>query len=104
MIQRPLLEVIEEVGNKIRLLERERNEAVARAKALDRVVSELIRLVNVAGAELEEILKTGANDDISQPQAVDLSAESRSLEQLGQLFPDSRRQQERRPPGASSSD
>ena len=102
MAQKSLLQQLEEVASKIRLLEREKSEAVASiralerekkeavatAQALEREVGELVSLITLAGEKVEEILKAGANDDVSQPQAVSLPAESMGLENLGEFSPD----------------
>jgi len=88
----------EEVASKVRLLEREKaeatarmealeremNEAVAKTKALEREVGELVSLITLASEEVAEILKVGAKDEISQPQADNVPTESRSLGQLGE--------------------
>ena len=94
------------VASRIRLLEREKSEAVARiralelekkeavatAKALEREVGELVSLIAMAGEKVEEILKVGANDEISQPQAVNVPAESKSLGQMGEFSADPQKQ------------
>jgi predicted nucleic acid-binding Zn-ribbon protein len=45
---------------KMKALEREKNEAVAAARALEREVGELSSLITLAGAKVDEILKIGA--------------------------------------------
>ena len=106
MVQKSLLQQLEEVASRIRLLEREKSEAVARiralelekkeavatAKALEREVGELASLITMAGEKVEEILKVGANDEISQPQAVNVPAESKSLGQMGEFSADPQKQ------------
>ena len=106
MVQKSLLQQLEEVASRIRLLEREKSEAVARiralelekkeavatAKALEREVGELVSLITTAGEKVEEILKVGANDEISQPQAVNVPAESKSLGQMGEFSADPQKQ------------
>jgi len=106
MVQKSLLQQLEEVASRIRLLEREKSEAVARiralelekkeavatAKALEREVGELVSLIAMAGEKVEEILKVGANDEISQPQAVNVPAESKSLGQMGEFSADPQKQ------------
>jgi putative FmdB family regulatory protein len=114
MAQESLLQMLEKVASRIKLLEREKsetaakiqalerekNEAVATAQALEREVGELVDLITLAGAKLEEILKVRANDEISQPQAVNVPAESKSLERLGEFSPDSQKQPKRLLPHA----
>jgi putative FmdB family regulatory protein len=109
MAQKSLLQQLAEVASKIRLLEREKSDAVARiralelekkeavatGKALEREVGELVSLVTLAGEKVEEILKAGANDEISQPQAVDVPAESKSLGQMGEFSADPQKQLKR---------
>jgi putative FmdB family regulatory protein len=112
MAQKSLLQQLEEVASRIRLLEREKNEAVARIRALEREkkeaaatvqalereVGELVSLITLAGDKVEEILKVGANDDVSQPQAVSVPAESMGLENLGEFSPDSQAELKGRSP------
>ena len=106
MVQKSLLQQLEEVAKKVRLLEGERSEtaarirtldlekkeAVATAQALQREVAELVNLITLAGERVEEILKVGANDDVSQPQAVNVPAESKSLGQMGEFSADPQKQ------------
>jgi len=80
---------------KIEALEREKNEAVATARALQREVSELVSLVTLAGEKVEEILKTGADDEVSQPQAVTVPKEPTSRERLGEFSPNPQKQPKR---------
>jgi len=49
---------------------------------------------------VEEMLKVGADDDLSQPQAVSVPAESKALEQLGEFSPVSQKQPKRLSPHA----
>jgi len=109
MVQKSLLQQLQEVASRIRLLEREKSEAVARiralelekkeavatAKALEREVGELVSLITMAGEKVEEILKVGANDEISQPQAVNVPAESKGLGQMGEFSADPQKQAKR---------
>lgn len=112
--QKSLLQQLEEVANRIRLLEsekdevvakmktleRERNEAVAKTRALEREVGEMAALITQAGEKVEEILKIGANDEISQPQAVNAPRESTFRERLGEFSADPQRQPKRLLPQA----
>ena len=106
MAQESLLQMLEDLATKVRLLERknaeaiakvealerEKSEAVATARALEREVGELVSLITLAGEKVEEILKVGADDDVSQPQAVNVPAESKSLGQMGEFSADPQRQ------------
>jgi len=85
---------------KMEALEREKNEAVAAARALEREVGEMASLITLAGQKVEEILRVGAEDDVSPPQAVSVPAESKTLEQLGEFSPVSQKQPKRLSPNA----
>ena len=80
---------------KIEALELEKNEAVATARALQREVGELVSLVTLAGEKVEEILKIGADDEVSQPQAVTVPKEPTSRERLGEFSPATQKQPKR---------
>ena len=69
-----------EATKRIEALEREMNEAVAKTKALEHEVGELASLITLVGEKVEEILKIGANDDVSQPGAVNTPEESKEPE------------------------
>jgi putative FmdB family regulatory protein len=104
-----LLQQLEEVASKIRLLEhargeavtrmealeREKNEAVAKTRALEREVGEMAALITLAGEKVEEILKVGANDDVSQPQTVNVPEESKGPMHLGEFSADPQKQLKR---------
>jgi hypothetical protein len=115
MAQRSLLQELEEVANKVRLLEREKSEAVMRTRVLEREKAEavaaaqelerenkeLISLITLVGAKVQEILKVGAPDEVSQSQAVNAPAKSAALGQLGEFSSDSQKQAKRLFPHAS---
>jgi putative FmdB family regulatory protein len=103
MTQKSLLQMLEEVDSKIRLLEREKKEAVAKIQVLEREVDALAALISLAGAKVDEILKVGANDEISQPQAVNPPVASKDLERLGEFSPDTQKELKRGWPRASGS-
>jgi len=84
---------------KMEALEREKNEAVATARALEREVAEMASLITLAGQKVEEILRVGADDDVS-PQAVSVPAEPKTLEPLGEFSPVSQKQPKRLSPNA----
>jgi putative FmdB family regulatory protein len=96
MAHESLLQQLEELAGKIRLLERAKGEAVARTQTLEREVGEMAALITLAGEKVEEILKVGANDDVSQPQTVNVPAESKSLEKLGEFSADPQKQPKER--------
>jgi hypothetical protein len=60
-----LLKGIEDLVNKVKLLEREKKEAVAKIEALERENCELAALIAQASAMLVEALKEGTTADIS---------------------------------------
>ena len=109
MAQKSLLQMLEDLASKVRslelerrqaaakmeALEREKNEAVATARALEHEVGELASLVTLAGKKLGEILKIGADDEVSQPQAVTVPKESTSRERLRESSPDPQKQPKR---------
>ena len=98
MAQKTLLQMLDDVASRLRLLEREKREIVTRIQALERENSELISLISLAGAKVDEILKIGANDETSQPRVVNMPAGSKSLEQLGEFSADPQRQLKERSP------
>ena len=109
MAHESLLQQLEEVASKIRLLERdkgeaattmkalerEKNDAVAKTRALEREVGEMAALITLAGEKVGEILKIGANDEISQPLAVNMPEESTFREALGEFSADPQKQPKR---------
>jgi putative FmdB family regulatory protein len=104
-----LLQQLEEVASRISLLERdkgeaatrmealerEKNEAVAKTRALEREVGEMAALITQAGEKVGEILKIGANDEISQPPAVSVPKESTFRERLAEFSADPQKQPKR---------
>jgi len=115
MAQKSLLQMLEEVASKVRLLEREKSEAVMRtrvlerekaeavaaAQALERENKELISLIDMVGAKVEEILKVGRPDEVSQSEAVNAPAKSAALGQLEEFSSDRQKQAKRLIPHAS---
>ena len=109
MVQKSLPQQLGEVANKLRLLERdkgeaatrmealkrEKNEAVAKTRALEREVGEMAALITLAGEKVEEILNIGANDDVSQPQTVNMPEESKGPMHLEEFSADTRKQPKR---------
>jgi hypothetical protein len=60
-----LLKGIEDLVNKVKLLESEKKEAVAKIEALERENCELAALIAQASAMLVEALKEGTTADMS---------------------------------------
>ena len=96
MAQKSLLQMLEDLANKVRSLELEKRETVARAQALERENSELIGLITLAGEKVDEILKIGATDDAPQPPAVNTPAASTAPERLGEFSADPQREPKER--------
>jgi hypothetical protein len=102
MARESLLQMLEDLASKVRLLEseksdavakmkaleHEKNQAVASAQALEREVAGLANLITLAGEKVEEMLKIGANGEISQPPAVNVPEESKGLKGLGESSAD----------------
>jgi hypothetical protein len=109
MAQKSLLQQMEEIASRVRLLEREKAEAVARiqvlesenrdvvakTRALERAVGELAAIITQAGDRADEILKIGADHEISQPPAVNVPKESTFRERLGGISADPQKQPKR---------
>lgn len=76
MAEGSLIGKLDSALNHLRVVERERNEAVARATALEQEIKELRGLISVAESKAEEILKgmpMGAGSspaEVSYPQPV----------------------------------
>jgi len=68
-----LLKGIQDLVNKVKLLESEKREAVARIQVLERENCELAALIAQASAMLVEALKEGTTADVSQARTVELS-------------------------------
>jgi chromosome segregation ATPase len=102
MAQKSLLQMLEDLASKVRslelerrqaaakmqALEREKNEAAAKTGALERDVGEMAALITQAAGKVEEILKFGADVEVSQPQTVTVPKESTSRERLGEFSTD----------------
>jgi len=104
MAQESLLQMLEDLAGRVRSLELEKRQAAARAQALERENKELISLITLAGEKVDEMLKIGADDETSQPQAVNAPAESKGLRQLGEFSAGSQKQPKRLFPHASIPD
>jgi putative FmdB family regulatory protein len=104
MPQESLLQMLENLASKVRLLELEKRQAAARAQALEREVGKLAALITLAGEKVEEILKVGAKDDVWQPKAVNAPATSSARERLGEFSADLQREPKERSSRAWSSE
>jgi hypothetical protein len=110
MEQNPLLDMLSELDGKMRLLQRERNEAVARAKALEREIGEIVNLVGMVRTRVEKMLKPGTEEEaapppvVQPPVAVPPPIESEDLERLDEFSPDPDRKWQKRLPPVSGAD
>jgi putative FmdB family regulatory protein len=104
MPKESLLQMLEDLASRVRLLELEKRQATARAQALEREVGKLAALITLAGEKVEEILKVGANDDVSQPKAVNAPPTSPARERLGEFSVDPQREPNERSGRAWRSD
>ena len=109
MAHESLLQQLDELAGKIRLLERakseaaakmetlerEKGEAVAKTQTLEREVGEMAALITLAGEKVREILKTGANDEVLRPPAPNVPRESTFRERLGEFSADPQKQPKR---------
>jgi len=98
MLQNSLLQQIEDLARKVKLLEREKREAVARAQELEREqkqaavtiealqseVGELGALISAASEKVAEIMKEDTTDYTLQRRAVNAPAEASARGQLGE--------------------
>jgi len=88
MAQELLLEKLEGLASKAKLIEREKAEAVAKIQELEHEAQELKELISVAESKADEMLSEGAVPDMSKrpvtPEAQVTSAPlaSRGLEEL----------------------
>ena len=102
MDQNPLLDMLAELDGKILALQQERNEAVARAKALERQVSEMSKLVGMVRTRVEKMLKSGEEEPPAPAVPIPplVPPESNDLERLDEFSPDpDRKWQKLFPPG-----
>ncbi len=97
MDQKPLMEVLEEVALRMKLLEAERNEAIAKAQAREREVTELVNLINRAASRLEEMLEFERTTKILKPEPIDLPTPFPDMELFHEFSPDPERRKERLP-------
>jgi chromosome segregation ATPase len=72
----------------IQELEREKKQAALTIQELEREVGKLGALIALASEKVDEMLKEGTTDDMSQPQAVNVAAGSKGLEQPGESSAD----------------
>jgi hypothetical protein len=103
MAQESLLQMLEDLASRVRSLELEKRQAVAKAQTLERENRELISLITLAGEKVDEILKIGAGVETSQPRADNDPAEPKSPEHLGEFSGAPQKQPKRLFPNASIS-
>ena len=70
MAEGSLIGKLDSALNHLRVVERERNEAVARAAALEQEIKELRGLISVAESKAEEILRGMPMGTVSKPPEV----------------------------------
>jgi hypothetical protein len=87
MAQSSLLQMLEDLASRVRLLEREKKQSAATIRALEREVGELGALIAQASAKVDEMLKGSATADVSQPGVVNAPVESKGLERLVEPSP-----------------
>jgi hypothetical protein len=81
MAQSSLLQMLEDLSTRVRLLEREKKQAAATIQALEREVGELGAIIAQASAKVDEMLKGSTAADKSQPGAANAPVESKGLEE-----------------------
>ena len=86
MGRQSLQQMLEDLASKVRMLERERREGVARIQALECEVGELAAVIAQASAKVDEMLNEGRTADVQQQEAVNVPATSTAREQLGGLL------------------
>jgi hypothetical protein len=91
MAQESLLQMLEELANKVRSLEREKRQADITIQGLEREVGELASLITLAGEKVDEILKVGATDDIPRPPVINAPTTSTSPGRFGEFSADPQR-------------
>ena len=99
--QKPLMEVLEEVSLRIKQLEAERDEAIARAQAREREVTELVSLINRAASKLEEMLEFERTSKAIQPKPIDLPTPYPDMELFHEFSADPERAPRERTPNGS---
>ncbi len=72
---------LEEVAGRAKQLVREKNEATAKTRFLEREASELRSLISLAESKVDEMLGVGAQDQT--PQAMNAAVESKGIQQFG---------------------
>jgi len=88
MAQELLLEKLEGLASKAKLIEREKAEAVAKIQELEHEAQELKELISVAESKADEMLSEGAVPDMSkrpvtpEAQVTSVSLASKGLEEL----------------------
>ena len=110
MAQELLLEKLEGLASKAKLIEREKAEAVAKIQELEREAQELKELISVAESKADEMLSEGVVPDMPKrpvtPEAQVTSAPlaSKGFEQLAEPTRSQQDEMKRRFPNAFKSD
>lgn len=76
MDQNPLLDMLSELDSRMRTLQRERNEAVARARALEGEVNQMVNLIAQVRVRVEKMLKAGTEEEASGARPAQATAPS----------------------------
>jgi len=66
LYQGALLRRLDEAVGRVYLLERERNEAEAKLRSMERNLNDLSNLLSLAGSKADDILKGGPAPDVRQ--------------------------------------
>jgi len=103
MGRQSLQQMLEDLASKVRMLEREKREGVARIQALECEVGELAAVIAQASAKVDEMLNEGRTADVQQQEAVNAPATSTAREQLGGSSADPQREPKEHSSEASSS-
>ena len=103
MAQESLLQKLEEAASRAALLERENSEAVVRIQALETEVMELRKLISLAEAKADEMLKADSATATSSRPLVP-KAEARGLEEPAEPHVTQKDKPKRRFPIAMSFD
>ncbi len=109
MAQESLLRKLDDVTSRIRLLEREKNEAMGKIQSLEREASELRSLISLAESKADEMLKGVPGFDMSKgqanprPQTTNAPLASKGLEELVEPSASQQEELKRRFPHAFTS-
>jgi hypothetical protein len=79
LYQGALLRRLDEAVGRVYLLERERNEAEAKLRSMERNLNELSNLLSLAGSKADDILKGGSAPDASKGQGTPTARATRAI-------------------------